>query len=94
MREALNGFVIRGVSSNIPFQAAPGHPGVRHRQFNTGFIAEHYAHGFRAETPPHDDPLFMVALAAFIRRNRDRARPASAASCLAMRCAAAAARPW
>ena len=32
--------------------------------FNTGFSAEHYAHGFRAEDVPHNDPNFLVALAA------------------------------
>ena len=69
MREALNGFVIRGVSSNIPFQAALlGHPDFATGKFNTGFIAQHYASGFRAEHVPHDDPRFLVALAGFIRR--------------------------
>ena len=75
MREALNGFVIRGISSNIPFQAALlAHPKFVSGQFNTGFIAEHYAKGFRAEDVPHDDPDFLVALAAFVRRkSRERA---------------------
>jgi propionyl-CoA carboxylase alpha chain len=75
MREALNGFVIRGISSNIPFQAALlAHPKFVTGEFNTGFIAEHYAKGFRAEDVPHDDPLFLVALAAFVRRKvRERA---------------------
>ena len=69
MREALNAFVIRGVSSNIPFQAALlAHPKFVSGEFNTGFIAEHYPRGFRAEDVPHDDPLFLVALAAFVRR--------------------------
>src|SRR5262245_59889680 len=69
MREALNGFVIRGVSSNIPFQAALlAHPDFVAGNFNTGFIAQHYAGGFKAEDVPHDDPLFLVALAGFIRR--------------------------
>jgi propionyl-CoA carboxylase alpha chain len=69
MREALNGFVIRGVSSNIPFQAALlAHPDFGSGNFNTGFIAQHYAAGFKAEDVPHDDPLFLVALAGFIRR--------------------------
>lgn len=69
MREALNGFVIRGISSNIPFQAALlAHPRFVAGQFNTGFIAEHYAKGFRAEDVPHDDPNFLVALAAYINR--------------------------
>ena len=75
MREALNGFVIRGISSNIPFQAALlAHPKFVSGDFNTGFIAEQYAHGFRAEDVPHDDHDFLAALAAFVRRkSRERA---------------------
>ncbi|MEI8265417.1 MAG: acetyl/propionyl/methylcrotonyl-CoA carboxylase subunit alpha [Betaproteobacteria bacterium] len=75
MREALNGFVIRGVSSNIPFQAALlAHPSFVGGDFNTGFIAEHYAGGFRAEDVPHDDPEFLIALvAASHRRYLERA---------------------
>ena len=75
MREALNGFVIRGISSNIPFQAALlAHPKFVSGDFNTGFIAEQYSRGFRAEDVPHDDPNFLVALAAFVRRkSRERA---------------------
>jgi propionyl-CoA carboxylase alpha chain len=75
MREALNGFVIRGISSNIPFQAALlAHPKFVSGDFNTGFIAEQYSQGFRAEDVPHDDADFLVALAAFVRRkSRERA---------------------
>lgn len=75
MREALNGFVIRGVASNIPFQAALlAHPKFVSGEFNTGFIAEHYGKGFFAEDVPHDDPSFLAALAAFVRRkSRERA---------------------
>ncbi|MDE2416521.1 MAG: acetyl/propionyl/methylcrotonyl-CoA carboxylase subunit alpha [Burkholderiales bacterium] len=75
MREALNGFVIRGVSSNIPFQAALlAHPKFVKGDFNTGFIAEHYSKGFFAEDVPHDDASFLTALAAFVRRkSRERA---------------------
>ena len=74
MREALNGFVIRGVSSNIPFQAALlAHPKFVAGDFNTGFIAENYSHGFRAEDVPHEDAHFLTALAAFVRRkSRER----------------------
>ena len=69
MREALNSFVIRGVSSNIPFQAALlAHPKFVAGNFNTGFIAENYAKGFRAEDVPHDDPDLLLALAAFVNR--------------------------
>ncbi len=74
MREALNGFVIRGISSNIPFQAALlAHPKFVAGDFNTGFIAEHYGKGFSSEDVPHADPNFLVALAAFVRRkSRER----------------------
>jgi propionyl-CoA carboxylase alpha chain len=69
MREALNGFVIRGISSNIPFQSALlAHPKFATGDFNTGFIAEHYPQGFKAEDVPHDDPDFLVALAAAANR--------------------------
>jgi propionyl-CoA carboxylase alpha chain len=69
MRDALNGFVIRGISSNIPFQAALlAHPQFASGDFNTGFIAQHYGKGFAASDVPHDDPLFLIALAAFVRR--------------------------
>ena len=69
MREALNCFVIRGVSSNIPFQAALlAHPKFVAGDFNTGFIAENYSQGFRAEAVIHDDPEFLLALAAWINR--------------------------
>ncbi len=75
MRDALNGFVIRGIASSIPFQAALlAHPDFVAGDFDTGFIARHYAHGFRPEDVQHDDPDFLVALAAGIyRRYRDRA---------------------
>ena len=73
-REALNGFVIIGVQSNIPFHAALlAHPKFIGGDFNTGFIAEHYAQGFRSEDVPHDDPCFLLALAARLHmwyRNR------------------------
>ncbi len=75
MREALNAFVIRGVSSNIPFQSALlAHPKFVAGQFNTGFIAEHYPKGFSAALVPHDEPNFLLMLAgAAHRRMRERA---------------------
>jgi propionyl-CoA carboxylase alpha chain len=76
MREALNGFVLRGISSNIPFQSALlADPDFQSGDFNTGFIAQHYPHGFVAEDVKHGDPLFLVALAAQIRR-KEHARAA------------------
>ena len=75
MRNALNGFVIRGVSSNIPFQSALlAHPDFMSGEFNTGFISEHYTHGFRSEDVSHSDADFLIALASFVRRkSRERA---------------------
>jgi propionyl-CoA carboxylase alpha chain len=75
MQAALNGFVIRGVSSNVPFQSALlAHPRFASGDFNTGFIADNYAAGFIAEDVPHDDAAFLTALAAFVRRkSRERA---------------------
>ncbi|MES1980834.1 MAG: biotin/lipoyl-containing protein, partial [Pseudomonadota bacterium] len=71
MREALNAFVIRGISSNIPFQSALlAHPKFVKGDFNTGFIAENYGQGFHAEDVPHDDPNFLVALAAYVNRRQ------------------------
>ena len=75
MREALNGFVIRGISSNIPFQAALlAHPKFVAGQFNTGFIAEQYPKGFSIAMVRHAEPSFLLAIAAAAhRRFRERA---------------------
>ncbi|BAL26393.1 acetyl-CoA carboxylase biotin carboxylase subunit [Azoarcus sp. KH32C] len=75
MRDALNAFVIRGISSNIPFQAALlQHPRFCSGHFNTGFIAEEYPQGFDASMVPHDDPALLAAVATFARlRYIDRA---------------------
>ncbi|MBP7616451.1 MAG: acetyl-CoA carboxylase biotin carboxylase subunit, partial [Steroidobacteraceae bacterium] len=75
MREALNAFVIRGISSNVSFQAALlAHPRFVSGQFNTGFIAEEYPQGFPGATVPRQDPDFpLVLLAAAHRRLRERA---------------------
>ena len=56
------------------FQAALlAHPKFVSGEFNTGFIAEHYAEGFRVADVKHGDPAFLVALAAYLHR-RYRAR--------------------
>ncbi len=75
MRDALNGFVIRGINSNIPFQSALlAHPDFVAGSFNTGFIAQHFSKGFSAESVSHTDADFLIALAAFVRRkSRERA---------------------
>ncbi len=69
MREALNAFHIRGVSSNISFQAAlMQHPRFVSGNFTTAFIAEEYPKGFHAADVPHESPALLAAVAAFARR--------------------------
>ena len=69
MRDALDAFVIRGVASNIAFQAAlMQHPRFVSGDFNTGFIAEEFPKGFHASDLVHDDPLLLAAIAALARR--------------------------
>jgi len=75
MSEALNAFVIRGISSNLVFQSAlVRHPRFREGRLTTAFIAEEYPNGFRAEDVPPENPAFLAALAAAVHRNyRERA---------------------
>jgi propionyl-CoA carboxylase alpha chain len=69
MREALNAFVIRGVVSNIPFQAAlMQHPRFVSGDYTTGFIAGDFPKGFHPADLAHEDPLLLAAVAAFARR--------------------------
>ena len=68
MRSALNEFVIRGIHSTIPFQAALfQHPKFIAGDFNTGFIAEEYPDGFHADSVQPHDPYLFAALATFMR---------------------------
>ncbi len=69
MRDALNAFVIRGISSNIPFQAAlMQHPRFQSGMFDTGFIAKEYPKGFDASMVPHEGPALLVSVAAYVYR--------------------------
>ena len=87
MREALNGFVIRGICSNIPFQAALlAHPKFVAGDFNTGFIAEHFPQGLLApKTCRTTTRTSCVALAAvratarYLRARGRHQRPAAGA---------------
>jgi propionyl-CoA carboxylase alpha chain len=68
MRSALNDFVIRGIHSNIPFQAALlQHPRFVSGDFTTGFIAEEYPDGFKKDSVQATNPKRLAALAAFMR---------------------------
>ncbi len=67
MRSALNDFVIRGIHSNIPFQAALlQHPRFVSGDFTTAFIAEEYSDGFKKNSVQPSDPKRLAALAAFM----------------------------
>ena len=67
MRAALNDFVIRGIHSNIPFQAALlQHPRFVSGDFTTGFIAEEYPDGFKKDSVQPSDPKRLAALAVFM----------------------------
>src|SRR5512134_1091654 len=69
MREALNAFVIRGVSHNISFVAAlMQHHRFLSGDFHTGFIGEYFPKGFHPAGAPHADPALLIAVAAFARR--------------------------
>jgi propionyl-CoA carboxylase alpha chain len=69
MRDALNAFVIRGISSNIAFQAAlVQHPRFVAEDFNTGFLAEEFPKGFHAPSLSHREPVLQAAAAAYARR--------------------------
>jgi propionyl-CoA carboxylase alpha chain len=69
MRDALNAFVIRGVASNIAFQAALAqHPRFVAGDFNTGFLAEEFPKGFQPGALVHKEPLILAAVAAYARR--------------------------
>ncbi|QWD20614.1 acetyl-CoA carboxylase biotin carboxylase subunit [Polynucleobacter paneuropaeus] len=68
MRDALNNFVIRGIHSNVPFQAALlQHPRFVSGDFTTGFIAEEYPQGFKKDSVQPADPNRLASLAAFMR---------------------------
>jgi propionyl-CoA carboxylase alpha chain len=69
MRDALNAFMIRGVSSNIAFQAAlMQHPRFVAGDFSTGFLAEEFPGGFHPASLDHEEPVLLAAAAAYARR--------------------------
>ncbi len=69
MRDALNAFVIRGVSSNIAFQSAlVQHPRFVAGDLSTGFLAEEFPSGFHPSHLEHEEPVLLAAAAAYARR--------------------------
>jgi propionyl-CoA carboxylase alpha chain len=75
MREALNRFVVRGISTNIAFQAAlMRNPRFLEGRLHTGLIAEDYPNGFHPSDAAHPRPLLVASVAAYARwRYVDRA---------------------
>ncbi|KAB2641172.1 MAG: acetyl/propionyl/methylcrotonyl-CoA carboxylase subunit alpha [Verrucomicrobia bacterium] len=69
MRDALNAFVIRGVATNIAFQAAlVRHPRFEQGRLSTAFIAEEYPNGFHNSHLAAADAEFLAAVAAAVHR--------------------------
>jgi len=69
MRDALNAFVIRGVATNIAFQAAlTRQPRFEAGHLTTGFIAEEYPNGFHGTELPPGGADFLAAMAAAVHR--------------------------
>jgi propionyl-CoA carboxylase alpha chain len=68
LRDALNAFVIRGISSNLPFLTTVlQHPRFVSGAFTTGFVAEEYPGGFNPAEIPIRDPLLLAVVAAYAR---------------------------
>ena len=69
LRDALNAFVIRGVATNIAFQAAlTRHPRFVAGHLSTAFLAEEYPNGFHGAELPPDGTHFLVVVAAAVHR--------------------------
>jgi propionyl-CoA carboxylase alpha chain len=69
MRDALNAFVIRGVESNIAFQAAlTRHPRFEQGRLTTAFIAEEFPNGFHGGDLAGGSAAFLAAVAAAVHR--------------------------
>jgi len=69
MRDALDGYYIRGVSHNIGFLSAlVAHPRFKAGDMTTNFIAEEYPDGFHPQDTPPEDPMVQVCVAAAVHR--------------------------
>ena len=87
MAEALDAFVIDGVSHNIPFlSAVMGHERWREGRLSTAFIDEEFAGGFVPVEPGADDRWLFACVALsmeLVRRDRLEQRPAGRAEAAA-----------
>ena len=71
MNDALDAYLIRGVSHNVSFlNALIAHPRFREGRLTTDFIAEEYPDGFHAADAPRTDPMVAVAIAATVHCTR------------------------
>ena len=75
MREALDRFLIRGVSHNISFLSAlMVNPRFMTGNMSTNMIGDEYPDGFQPTDLSHQDPTIFIAVAASMMRSyRDRA---------------------
>jgi propionyl-CoA carboxylase alpha chain len=72
MRSALDAFVIRGLSSNIPLQATlVRHPRFKSGDFTTAFIAEEYPDGFNGAVVDSAELGRLAAVAAVLHKRMD-----------------------
>ncbi len=71
MNDALDAYLIRGVSHNLSFlNAVIAHPRFREGRLTTDFIAEEFPDGFRASDVPQADPMTVIAVAAMAHCKR------------------------
>ena len=67
MQIALNQFVIRGIDSNIPFQATlMHHSDFKSGKINTGFIGKYFPQGFMGAILDQDTKLLLSAIVSSI----------------------------
>ncbi|MCY4563529.1 MAG: acetyl/propionyl/methylcrotonyl-CoA carboxylase subunit alpha [Gammaproteobacteria bacterium] len=71
MNDALDAYLIRGVSHNVSFlNAVIANPRFRAGRLTTEFIAEEFPDGFRPADLPRTDPMTVVAVAAVVHCRR------------------------
>jgi propionyl-CoA carboxylase alpha chain len=69
LAHAIDGYTIRGLSTNLPFLAAVArHPRFAEGRLSTGFIAEEFGAAFKSSTPTGGTLRTLLALAAVARR--------------------------
>ena len=71
MNDALDAYLIRGVSHNVSFlNAVIANPRFRAGRLTTEFIAEEFPDGFQPSDLPRTDPMTVVAVAAMVHCRR------------------------